>query len=188
MGAAGLSAEVGYTLPPGRPSAPTPGGPSRALLRLPQLCRQRVQAGRSVLCLFLYLCSGHLGLPTQCAGCARNLLPCWPAVCLVASTSCGHKPCSECLLRFLPGAARPSCAHKHRRPTCGRGSWLGTGVEATTRSGCSSAGGRTRPAVKQGVVATSKLATQEVSAWFGAMAQVRKAWDSRVPGPGPKKR
>ena len=54
--------------------------------------------------------------------------------------------------------------------------------KATTRSGCSNAGGRTRPAVKQGVVATSKLATQKVSAWFGAMAQVRKAWDSRVPG------
>ena len=34
--------------------------------------------------------------------------------------------------------------------------------KATTRSGCSNAGGRTRPAVKQGVVATSKLATQKV--------------------------
>ena len=85
----------------------------------------------------------------------------------------------------LPGPVVPTSTGD---PLAGAGHDSELVWKATTRSGCSNAGGRTRPAVKQGVVATSKLATQKVSAWFGTMAQVRKAWDSRVPGPGPKKR
>ena len=142
----------------------------------------------AALCLLPCLCHCRGQPPTQHAGC-------WPPTCLcltaaysVVSASCGHKPYSECLLQTRPGAAGPVVPTSTGDPLAGAGHGSQLVWKATTRSGCSNAGGRTRPAVKQGVVATSKLATQKVSAWFGAMAQVRKAWDSRVPGPGPKKR
>ena len=124
------------------PSVPTPGGPSKAPLGLPQPCRQRVQAGLSVLCLFLCLCSGRLGLPTRCAGCARSRLPCWPAACSVVSASCGHKPYSGCLLRTQPGAARPQLCPQaqetHLRVRVMARNWCGKplpGAAAATQAG-----------------------------------------------------
>ena len=88
------------------------------------------QAVLAALCLHPCLCHCRGQPPTQRAGCWPPTCLCLTAACSVVSASCGHKPYSGCLLRTQPGAARPSCAHKHRRPTCGCGSWLGTGVES----------------------------------------------------------
>ena len=155
---------------------PTPGGPSKALLGLPQPYLQRVQAGLSVLCLFLCLCSGRRGLPTPFVGCTLSCLPCWPAACSVVSASCGHKPRSECLLRTQPGAARSSCAHRHRRPTCGCGSWLGTGVESHYQERRQQTGGRTQPVGKQRVVATTKPVAAMATCQKAGIALFECSW------------
>ena len=138
------------------------------------LCR--LQAGLSILCLFLCLCSGRRGLPTRFVGCALSCLPCWPAACSVVSTSCGHKPHSECLLRTRPGAARSSCAHRHRRPTCGCGSWLGPGVESHYQERQQQTGGRTQPVGKQGVVATAKPVAAMATCQKAGVALFECSW------------